>query len=478
MNILSAFSEHLHELRISHKINISRLAAIIGCDRSRLQKIFGGTRTNLPDGFFDTLCETLMLSPTERKQLENEYEILVHGETSYAAIEKINSIFSDFSRTGKIVASPVRRNVDVIMTGDTLVIESKEKVLDCIRYVLDKAATQKKQLNIYAQPDIQLSEEILAALPSSQANVTMLIRFDNSAQKKEGLDNLEYFRNTLKIIAVLPQLNAMYYNDRVSEVDVLLHMPRQFITADNLVFCFSDDYENGILSSRSDFVRLYRKVFKGALTKSQPLFSKKEGIMELYKTYFVSNESEIAYCYQPCVTAGLTEEMLSGLINVPDPIAGMITKKMIAHFAEQHEQSKTYSLFSANGLIGFMESGRINEIPDSLYYPPTMRQRLFLLEQAIENLRKDVINYRVIRKESGIEPSKKMVVSVFDNSRILISLNENEKRNCFETSQNSLVEAYTSYFDWLIKSDLIMGKEETLALMESTAKKYAESLAD
>lgn len=119
-----------------------------------------------------------------------------------------------------------------------------------------------------------------------------------------------------------------------------------------------------------------------------------------------------------------------------------------------------------------MRTGRINEIPDNLYYPPTPDQRLTIIERIIKLCEDDILNLRLI-SDNEIEPTKRLAISVFERKSLIVAVRRKDNSLCFATiNEKDITCAVGEYFEYLLTTDMILGRDETVAFLRGKCEEY------
>lgn len=218
------------------------------------------------------------------------------------------------------------------------------------------------------------------------------------------------------------------------------------------------------------FVRLqYSRQY---LRAPHPLFLKadRHGAEEaMAHTQELTSSSDTAIWLrdQPPLVACLTPELMRSALlrDAPSAAAGVE-----ALFARQHDIAvlAPHAYFSENGVLRFLRTGRIDDVPPDLYHPLPMEMRLALLHRLRDQCAAD--SPRILRllnvKKMPVEPD--ITIDIYPDRGVLLGQlikDKNQYRHCF-LQEPTVTKALFEYLKELRTSELVCSRTYTVEFLD------------
>lgn len=480
---MSEFSEHLTRIKVKNDIVISHLSDAVSVDRTTLHNYLSGKRLPPNEDFINKLAVELRLSINETDKLREEYNAARNGDDKTERYKCMESILGSYSLAKTaipdFVNSAPRTRMSAAMPECT-VITKKEKLLRVIALTFEEAFGDGADVYIIAQPSEILSSAFSSVTAHNPKSSIYHVFCFNSEVNGDDIYNLNLFRYTLLAYSNLGEYCPAYYYDRVAATKNEMSMFGNCIVTPKLVITFDSNFEYAIMYKNSDIIFTYTKLCKDRYKRCIRFLEKKTTITDFVGDFLNERESERSYYFHPCIAMSLDRNILKSVAKLPEPIKSIVTEKTISQFEKYRghlgADSGSFVLFSEGGVEHFLNNGRITEIPDSLYNPPTPRQRIQLIERAIQDGDNDITCPRIITDEN-IAPSLKLGLSVFNERELVITLHCDD--GCVRSasiSERDVVGAVSEYLEYLYSSDRVMSKEDTVLTMKRIVESYKLTL--
>ncbi len=134
---MTLFSTILSEHIKTKNIRIHQLAQYCGVDRSNMYKIINGKRNPGSEELVQKIADFMRLTPTERRELLEAYEITITGYETYYRRKNVQDFISNFSmrKEETFDSSPYfSSTLDYSQFTDTLSINGKTKLNHNVPY--------------------------------------------------------------------------------------------------------------------------------------------------------------------------------------------------------------------------------------------------------------------------------------------------------------------------------------------------------
>ncbi len=117
-------------------------------------------------------------------------------------------------------------------------------------------------------------------------------------------------------------------------------------------------------------------------------------------------KSSTAYSFQmtPCMTNLLSSEFLEEVFAPTLPSRELFISQLenhIGYINSLHEEQEEVLIFSEEGIIEFLNTGKIEEYPSYIYTPPSLEDRIDLIHRFIRECEKDKRHMRMLKHTIG-----------------------------------------------------------------------------
>ncbi|MCD7820535.1 MAG: hypothetical protein LUH07_16030, partial [Lachnospiraceae bacterium] len=211
-----------------------------------------------------------------------------------------------------------------------------------------------------------------------------------------------------------------------------------YIITPHYLVLLSQDQSTALIQTSERLINYYSNYFLWLMDHSEPLVSVATTLSDILKVSgsMIDPKGSLSIMPQPCFARYSTPEMIEKYFQVCNSSMQEITPdipldmydSVINHFTlVQTIEKNFHSVFSEKGIMDFIETGRITEMPSEYVHPIDIPDRIHFLNQ----LRNDIANDKVV-------------------GRI----------------EKSVCHAFQDFFQSLPGSQLIHTKEETLRILD------------
>lgn len=271
---MSEFSERCRQLLINSGSNVYQMAKHSSLDKTSIQRMVTGKRLPSLD-FVKDFCSYLRISPIEKKELLELYEIEKVGKSEYKSRCYIKSLIESLS----FLDEENKKNISFSETLDYY--EPFSPVPNVENKILSILQSELKNNN---------KPEILFNLPTSYRYIFFILKglfadFKGEASVKHLItlnknplntvypcQNLEALSHILPLSEILKDIYQPYYlySNLTPSDEKMLIMPYYIITSEYLL-TISSDFKTVSLHDTDTAIEKYRKEFYRILDMAQPL---------------------------------------------------------------------------------------------------------------------------------------------------------------------------------------------------------------
>ncbi len=489
---MSQFGEYLRELLDERNLSISGLSRISGVERTSLQKSITGSRM-LSREAVEKLIWSLQLTPEESEKLRYYHEIFFIGEDRYKSREIIRKMLENLvSACGGNPGSVFENtnhfsdaSADFFAQDKALVI-GRENIKLLIYSMLDQEVCQKDgEVELTMPADMSFLNEFLFYLFRKhriKVKVTQIIAIHRKRTDKAlNLHSVECFANILPVCLMSNRQYHPYYYYDISVAELYTDPFPYFIVTGDCVLCMAADGEKALLLNDVEYARFYRKHFHALKKKCHALVNYSEELDSALQEYSRLYDPEEMYVCtnQPCFACECDDEYIRQKIRKDFPGWEEVTEACVSWLSGLKNVGMYHSVFKPEGLIRFMEDGRLDDFPE-IVEEITLEERLSLLQNLISSVEKEkrttvrIFNEKVFTYPSFITlvTSPKKGMGIFTTSRF----ENGGPPICVYVQESDVSKAFYDFMLNLASGEITCSKEETLWYLREVYRIYAEKL--
>lgn len=482
---MSLFSQRIEELIVDSGETIQSLAEIGKIDRTTLQRVKSGDR--LPSKkIFSGLCRALRLSATEEEELKNVLEMETIGQRNYynrkAIVGLIETIAELTEHTIPFSKEIGLKNREVLKpASDGMeIVRGQHNVLRMVESAIDWEifASSTPQIRQVIPYDWEVVYDyIFQQMMGSGKNLVLqdIVSFPKNCSQSEADQSLLAFKK----LAALSLLDNVDYQSRFYYRPSDWHpvdggmFPYYLLTSNRLI-TLSKDLATAVVYQDAGLYQVYDGYFSELLDNSAPFI---HGSRDLFEIYALEDALPTKLVMQPipCFSRYFTDEMIEKQLNREFPYFEALLATVIPFYDKFRADNKgMVDVFSLKYLRQFMEDGYIY-LPEEMVHPFAPAERLQLIKQLHADLvaseRKCyAINEDRLFMNSAVEFSNE------DPTLRLILHYQRSNETIFKhlaINEVNIINAFEEFFNSLPTSDYVLGREETIAGIESIIREYS-----
>lgn len=370
---MSEFSERCRQLLINSGSNVYQMAKHSSLDKTSIQRMVTGKRLPSLD-FIKEFCSYLRISPIEKKELLELYEIEKVGKSEYMSRCYIKSLIE---------------NLSFLDEDDTENISFSETLDYCETFPPMPNVESKILFVLQSELKNDKNPEILFNLPTSYRYIFFILKglfaeFEGEASVKHLItlnknplntiypcQNLEALSNILPLSEILKNIYLPYYlyNNLTLGDEKMLIMPYYIITSKYLL-TISSDFKTVSLHDSDTVIRVYRKEFYRIFNMAQPLIKYADNtfkiINHLQENYIEYGLPSHTLEFHPCLffmdtSFALSKDSFKQIPHADEHIAALQEMyKVVSASTPPKKKSGDYNFFLFRaGLRDVLSNGKM-----------------------------------------------------------------------------------------------------------------------
>ena len=468
----NSFSYLLQEHMRRRKVSRGELAAATGVGPV-IFKYVKGDRSVPKLEIVEKMADYLQLSINDRKELIHAWRVNTYGQARMERWDHVSEFFRHFQ------ADPM---VEPAFSFQPALEERKENIsflcsdFDVQQAILAVMEAESHQdgggdvFAVMAADDRKLIECFyIAESHMKQLHIHHVLKLsvhsEDTARQEAGEmlspESLKFLQQTIPLNLKSPNYESRYFYSDNARSD---HWPlnASFILSEKRAVVYGEGNRGlcGIYAKDPGLVRYVRSLFDEIYHETQPFLVKSMSPEELLDRVYPNKETEevrpvYGYDEQPCLSACLTRHMLekyARMDEVPPELVQAYLQFIQRYKSEKKFPEMEYSYIS--GISRFLKTGRLDEIPESLYLPWEMKDRIAVIENW-QKARKD--HQTKFLRENG-HRNVHLTVVIWKQT-LTIDFQEKDEICKFMTQERDLIDSFTDYFDHL-NPDLLLPEEE------------------
>ena len=184
----------------------------------------------------------------------------------------------------------------------------------------------------------------------------------------------------------------------------------------------------------------------------------------------------MAYNFQmtPCMTNLLSSEFLKKYLIPTLPSRELFIAQLenhIGHVNSLHEEQEEILIFSEDGIVEFLNTGKIEEYPSYIYTPPSLEDRIDLIHRFIKECEKDRRHMRMLKHTIGSVRNGANIYCNSCNGYLLFTPAESDTPIYLNIQESGLLSAFLDFFENIDQS-LFYPEEEIPIRLKQITERY------
>lgn len=483
---MSDFSQLLSDYIRQKNIRIYSLAEYCGIDRSLMYKIVHGKRVPASSQVVDKIAEYLHLTPGEFQELSIAFAVESQGYDNFYRRKDVLDFLNNFKNTANInkvdTIPPSLTQYDV----DLVSLSNETEVNQAVFSIVSKQIQEGNgEINMLLRTDYPFLINLLVSMAHHSENLKInhIICLNNTEQTNDKKNyNLHCLMDILPLCTCGCAYQPYYYYDNAgTRLDALRLFPYLILT-DSQAVVLSETLQTGFLTQQKDLLSLLRQTFYQYKAQTRMLLSKIDNVYEqltyIQNTSILDSSQEYSLQMIPCMTDLLTVEFLEKYVNPAVPSRQTFIQALTEHIRTLH---KCYSdralviIFSEEGVREFLETGLLEEYPSYIYSPPSLRDRIRLIERFINEYKEMPHRIRMLRHSIGTVKNGVNLYVCSQSGYLLFTPVGYDMPIWLDIRESGLLFTFLDFFKHMDES-MFYPHSEAMERMENIILEYSERL--
>ena len=480
---MSLFSDKLKSHILETGMTVYVLAKKAGVNRPMIHKAQQGD--SVPnDDFILKLCEAMMLTPQEQRDLLLLARRARMGETLFlrrmAVLDVVNRLCQEFNEMDLITFYKDR--LPIPPDKSYLVLKDQKQIEYILMDMIKKEAEKEGESSVYfylpdhARELFSIIYHLWIESGEDRMKLVQIIGLEKEYQgNHSAVKNLGIISIALNYCLVPGKsFGAFYHYLDFPDCKSLPTMPFYVKTSEGLLV-LSSGLDKGAFFRPGPMLDFYEGIIQETIGISKALVSYLTDLFEMFdcgSSQFTLIESI------PCITTVMTDEWVEALVR--EELPAELRKTAVEAAQNEYrrirrDDSHPISFFQMDKLERFMEDGRIPTVPVSLVRPCTEEERLAMLR----GFRKEMdrtsnrIYYALDVNKLHLAVDAEVVYSEEKGVIIRVFKNDDAVLTTLLLQEPSCVAAFVDFFEHLPSSSIVLSKEEMIQRTDRLIAKYS-----
>ena len=483
---MSDFSNLLSLLIKTRDVNVSALTAYCELDRSTMYKLINGKRSPSSKSLVQKLASFMNLNPLETQELLQSYLLTKVGWDTYYSRKNVLEFllnFADLHGESLQDASSLDFNAaSWHIDKDTVALSGQLQINSCIsQMVMELLSKPEGTLSILAQPEHLEQLNLSAMIPHSHNKLCIqhIICVNNrkSYIRSQQNYNIQCLKKIISLYEKPVTYEPYYYYDNVnSHFNNLNFLPCMFLTDSVAVLC-SSNLKEGVMIKDNETLHLFQNRFQDIMKSTEPLTSSFHSILNFHLKNFsiIYKESSTSYnlSAEPCLIPCFSKDLLEKYI--PDSLPQKeILMQELPVYIESLTKSNSHLYFTREGVLRFLMTGRLHEIPDALYRPFEYEDRIKLLKKFYSQVNGSG-NIRLLKGSLEKFPLN-LHLAVTVNYGYLMFSGQTSMLTYILLKEQNLLSSFYDFASSLDELEMLETKDETLNYLQKVIEMNKDSI--
>lgn len=468
---MSEFSElldwHIGQAGFSE----SQLAASSGFSRSYIAKLKNGQRVSPDEDKMKKLFACLHLSQTEYTKLWNRYLEERQGKERYALIRSVLDFVSSFRQVSRLSA---KVRMDCVLP-DVAMVEGKEDVGWFLKLLMEQEALKPEgYLKILAQPECGNLMEVLKGVfkINPEFRVDHLVCLNNNTKKGANrYYNIELLQKIIPAVLCRRASNytVYYHYDRVeAHLNQFNIMPYLILTKDSAIQ-MDYEFEHAVVCREPEKVEYLSQVFQEMQKNCLRLYElcmDESSLMQYWLKPRKISGKVYAVADMPCMTIlDMTEFVYKYVNSHRDEL--IIAMRLMHEWKKSilDQSGKLISFFTETGIRRFIESGRVGEIPATLYQPLERTDCCRVIQKILDATEQGYYEPRLIREDQYQWP-KEIGISLYNYEEMALYYDLDTGQNVICMEEKTSAGLFYDFMETFRESAYVYSVEETVEYLK------------
>lgn len=475
---MTPFSTVLEFYMKEKDIRTYSIAQFCGIDRSNMYKLINGKRNPASEEIVGRISEYMRLKPMEKKRLMEAYQITVMGYDAYHRRKSVQDFLNSFPVTVPEPGTEPFWGEDIIVNeqdlssvrGTVMKDRRLKHLISSVLHIEAKKQTGKIELLMQPEDNNIMDMLLYAGVKRTNLEIEHIFCLNNTndivSEKRDY--NLYCLHNILPMFiqGACTYQPYCYYDNIVSHNSRFNFLSSMILTSEYAIV-FSMEGKYGMLLSEEDTIQHLHILFQSLKEDTSMIACKLNSIEKQLNKFGNIDFLHKGISFQPesCLIPMIPTEFLGKYLYPELLLQGEIQERAAGYIlqtARISELSETTYIFTETGIRKFAVSGRISDLPASVYRPLDYGDRMLLLRRLTERCKTG--RYRMLRADSPVADVDICLYSSMQEGYLLLPAARGE-RIFLELHEPGLLYAFRDYFEALDEK-YFYSIEETICILK------------
>lgn len=486
---MTAFSEKLRQYMKKKNITAYDLSKSSNISVVEMYRICQGECLPENREIVEILSNILGMSPFDKKQLLESYEISCNGKMDYCEKKYLLEFFqklilkNDTEKQERIqykeIQEPIKDSEEIIY--------GKQNIDKFIQILLEQEKKkQETEIYLLCQPEYEYLYQILAIYSEElQLKISHILCLKGGKDGKAKEYNLQCLLRIQPLLLCNCDYEVFYYYDNLESHFHNLNLFPYLILIGEHVLQISEDYHCAIYDQGEEARRFFMEILEDYRKKAAPMFIMKPGVNDIVDTYNTVIDEKI--CGVLPVKKQLIFSSMLGSVATPIEVsmeyfdlkgeAGKQARAFLQRNKDLEEGMLQTTMeykgfFNESWVWEYMETGYLADPYYKYCKRPPLESRILVIETAIRQIQEGKIMHYMLKPDALAMPND-LYISHYDNIQMTMLYRKNNQEWCFLLSyERSLTEAFFHFIDTLDQSSMVYDTEETLRRLKKIISEY------
>lgn len=335
------------------------------------------------------------------------------------------------------------------------------------------------EIHLIMQPDSDFIMDTLAYIGKTKNDLSIdhiiCLNNDDSLTTDKKDYNLRCLQNIIPMYRTCNcRYTPYYYYDSIVSHNNKFNLLSSMILTSEYGICFSPSLKYGVLFRSQEIRSKLLSVFRDLLKDTRPLVCRFDSVfsqLEYFDKLGLGSSPGISFQKEPCLMPLLPPSYIDKYLidELPNRDYTILSiKEYLKALSEQTKQNATRFLFSKEGVLNFLKTGRVFELPDSIYKPLDPHDRVALIRSLIAQCRDG--RFQLLRRESPFSDVE-LCMYVTAQKGYLLFASSNDNLVYLNLEEPSLLFTFYDYLSSL-EDTTFYSAEEAVSLLTELVKEY------
>lgn len=472
---MSEFSLKCNTLFAESNYTMYKFSKTFNLDATTLRRMLNGQR--LPNiDFVESFCESLRVTPYERKEILELYEIELIGRPIFERRKQVKKLIENFAaydtmNNEAFLSAP---SCSEIVDKDSQHLKTKMQLSTAIQTIIGDELLLSGTPKIYTNIPTRYSQffQILSSLYTSTKKDISIIHLISLC--KDSMNNNTH-SNLDTLFDILPFSSSsyngytpLYIHSRITFEEWSSQLMPYYIITSQYILFISADLAGGILKKEKVFINQYLAELNKKMHLYQPLIKRYTTPNEFFEAYRNSFEAfgypsyiiESHPCHNWMDRDYLTDNLL---------IDGVADTKLLAQAFKKYLEHVNSNwpvklFFTDNGLDEFANTGKLA----NMYSPFIPSKNDARIQNMLKNLKDSLVSMDMkIIDSNKFNISSSIYIEIYPKAVTFISSPEPLTYIYCIIKESSICEAFIDFCKYLQESNYVYSNKDAINLLDS-----------